>query len=94
MFGLFGGLAYFAYLSFVPQPKKSRTKPTVSSVSAPTGTVTATGAGGYSEEWIPVHHLKKGKSKKDTGLTSGTSGDELSGAELSGTEGKRRKGRK
>ena len=45
--------------------------------------------------WIPEHHLKKTKSaKKSGGVTSGTSADELSGAELSGTEGRRRKGKK
>ncbi|TCD63574.1 hypothetical protein EIP91_005213 [Steccherinum ochraceum] len=84
--GLIGGGAYFTYLSFVPQPKKRKT-PTV---SAPVGPVTATGAGGYQEEWIPEHHLKKTKGKK----TNAASGDETSGAELSGTEGRKRKGKK
>lgn len=93
--GLLGGLSYFAYLTFVPQPKK-RTKKPVPTVSAPVGPVTATGAGGYQEEWIPEHHLRKGKKTKQTGsdAVSGTSGDELSGVEASGTEGKKRKGRK
>jgi hypothetical protein len=91
--GIFGGLSYFAYLSFAPQPKK-RTKKAAPVVSAPVGTVTATGAGGYQEEWIPEHHLRKGKKTKQPGATSGTSGDELSGAEVSGAEGKKRKGRK
>ncbi|PCH42310.1 hypothetical protein WOLCODRAFT_137837 [Wolfiporia cocos MD-104 SS10] len=88
---LLGGLGYYAYLTFVPQPKqKTRPAPVV---SAPVGTVTATGAGGYQEEWIPEHHLKKSKSRK---AQSGAapSGDETSGTELSGTEGKKRKGRK
>jgi hypothetical protein len=82
--GFIGGLGYFAYITFVPQPKKIR-KPQVSTPIA----VSATGAGGYQEEWIPAHHLKKSKK---TGAVS--SGDELSGGETSGTEGKRRKGRK
>lgn len=93
--GLLSGLSYFAYLTFVPQPKK-RTKKSVPAVSAPVGTVTATGAGGYQEEWIPEHHLRKGakKAKQGGGAVSGTSGDELSGVETSGAEGKKRKGRK
>lgn len=92
--GLLGGLSYFAYLTFVPQPKK-RTKKSAPAVSAPIGTVTATGAGGYQEEWIPEHHLRKGKKTKQAGgALSGTSADELSGAETSGTEGKKRRGRK
>ncbi|KAG6909953.1 hypothetical protein DXG01_014222 [Tephrocybe rancida] len=85
---LFGGLGYLTYLNLVPQPKKK--KNAAPSVSAPVGTVTATGAGGYQEEWIPEHHLKKSKK---AGLAP-TSGDELSGSELSGTEGRRRKGKK
>jgi len=93
---IFGGLTYFAYLAFIPQAKKSRSKRTAPTpVSAPVGTVTATGAGGYQEEWIPEHHLKKSKSgKKSGGITSGTSGDELSGGEVSQTEGRKRKGKK
>ena len=42
-------------------------------------------------KWIPEHHLKARGGKKKAGATSG---DDLSGAETSGTEGKRRKGRK
>ncbi|EKM78673.1 hypothetical protein AGABI1DRAFT_114284 [Agaricus bisporus var. burnettii JB137-S8] len=92
--GLLGGLSYFAYMTFVPQPKK-RSKKAAPVVSAPVGTVTATGSGGYQEEWIPEHHLRKGKKTKQTGgVTSGTSADEMSGADASGTEGKKRKGRK
>ncbi|KAG6844950.1 hypothetical protein H0H87_002064 [Tephrocybe sp. NHM501043] len=88
---ILGGLSYLAYLNFVPQSKKSRSKKAdPSSVSSPVGTVAASGAGGYQEEWIPEHHLKKAKK---VGATL-TSGDELSGSELSGTEGRRRKGRK
>ncbi|KAL0954651.1 hypothetical protein HGRIS_003603 [Hohenbuehelia grisea] len=90
--GFFGGLVYFAYLTFVPQPKKTRAKK--QSISAPTGTVTATGAGGYQEEWIPEHHLRKPKSaRKESGVVSGTSGDELTGGDASGTESRRRKGK-
>jgi hypothetical protein len=89
---LLGGLIYYAYDTFVPHAKKPRAKKTPSvTVSAPVGTVTATGAGGYQEEWIPEHHLRKPKPSKKQ---SGTSGDELSAAETSGVEGKRRKGRK
>jgi len=92
----FGGLCYLAYSTFFPQAKKSRSKKTPAvSVSSPTGTVTATGAGGYQEEWIPEHHLRKPKSsKKQAAAVSGTSGDELSPAETSGAEGKRRKVKK
>ncbi|KAF9000621.1 hypothetical protein BDQ17DRAFT_1359240 [Cyathus striatus] len=93
--GILGGLVYLAYLSFVPQSKKTRSKKaTVPSVSSPIGSVTATGAGGYQEEWIPEHHLRKTKSKKQVDAVSGTSGDELSGGEISGAEMKKRKGRK
>jgi len=87
---LLGGLGYFAYQTFSPTPKKSRKTREPSNISAPVGTVTATGAGGYQEEWIPEHHLKKGKGKK--GALS--SGDELSGGETSGGESRKRKGRK
>ncbi|KAH8100904.1 hypothetical protein BXZ70DRAFT_936441 [Cristinia sonorae] len=88
--GLIGGAGYFTYLSFVPQPKKRKAAPTV---SAPVGPVTATGAGGYQEEWIPEHHLKKPKAKR-TKSGAAASGDETSGTELSGTEGRKRKGKK
>ncbi|KAF6757191.1 hypothetical protein DFP72DRAFT_1066035 [Ephemerocybe angulata] len=91
LLGLFGGAGYYTYITLAPPKKKSK----VPTPSAPVGTVTATGAGGYQEEWIPEHHLKKSKSaKKAGGVTSGTSADEFSGAELSGTEGRRRKGKK
>jgi len=89
-----GGLGYLAYSTFVPQTKKTRSKRTPAvSISAPAGV--ATGAGGYQEEWIPEHHLRKSKSsKKQASATSGTSGDELSPTETSGTEGKKRKGKR
>ncbi|KAL1739050.1 hypothetical protein HDZ31DRAFT_50015, partial [Schizophyllum fasciatum] len=86
--GILGSAGYYAYLSYVPQPKRARTKK--SSVSTPVS-VTATGAGGYQEEWVPEHHLKKTKAGKKG---KATSGDELSGAETSGGEGKKRKARK
>ncbi|KAI5119003.1 hypothetical protein M0805_004413 [Coniferiporia weirii] len=91
-----GGLGYYAFVTFVPKPKKTRKSTTSGggkgSISSPVGSVTATGAGGYEEEWIPEHHLKVRRGKKKAGTTS--SGDEVSGGEASGTEGKRRKGRK
>lgn len=90
---IFGGLLYIAYLNLVPQSKKSRPKRTApSTTSTPDASSTASGAGGYQEEWIPEHHLRKPKSgKKASGFASGTSGDEL---EVSGTEGRKRKGKK
>jgi len=85
---LLGGLTYFAYLTFIPHSKKPR-KAAVT-ISAPVDTVTATTPGGYQEEWIPEHHLKKPKSgRKQSGVV--ISGDELSGGE---SEIKKRKGRK
>lgn len=93
---ILGGLSYIAYLSFVPQSMKSRPKRTAPSTSSThVASSTVTGAGGYQEEWIPEHHLRKPKSgKKAPGLASGTSGDELSTNEASGIEGKKRKGKK
>ena len=93
---IFGGLLYIAYLSFVPQSKKSRPKRTNTRiVSTPVASTSATSTGGYQEEWIPEHHLKKPKSgKKTSGFASGTSGDELSTNDASGTEGRKRKGKK
>jgi hypothetical protein len=87
---ILGGLGYVAYLSFIPQPKQKKIAP----VSAPEITVTATGAGGYQEEWIPEHHLRKSKARKVGGALS--SGDEQSypsGTDASGTEGKGRRNR-
>ncbi|KAI0091352.1 hypothetical protein BDY19DRAFT_935298 [Irpex rosettiformis] len=86
-----GSLGYYTYLTFVPQPKKRKTAP--AAVSAPVGTVTATGAGGYQEEWIPEHHLKKPKARKNKSGVA-TSGDETSGPEAGGAESKKRKGKK
>jgi len=78
------------YRAFVPQAKKPRAKQPTADVSSP---VSATGTG-YSEEWIPEHHLRKTKGGKKADVLSGTSADEVSGAETSGTEDKRRKGKK
>lgn len=87
--GLFGGIVYAAYVTFVPQSKKPRRKQAVASdVSTPV-TATATGAGGYQEEWIPEHHLKKSKK---TGVVS--SDGETSGGEVSGKEARKRKVKK
>lgn len=56
-------------------------------------TPTPTGAGGYQEEWIPEHHLKKTGKGKGKGVIS--SGEELSGSEVNSVmEGKKRKGKK
>jgi hypothetical protein len=92
VFVFLGGISYYAYLTLLPPPKKTRAKPAPPPGAA--GTATASGVKGYEEEWIPKHHLKKSKSGKKQNATSGTSGDELSGAEISGAEGKKRKGRK
>jgi len=84
-----GAFAYFTYLNLVPPPKKVR-KTKTEAVSEPVGTVTATGAGGYQEEWIPEHHIRKvNKSSKNAGVA--TSGDELGGSEKSGVEGLKKK---
>jgi len=88
VFGFLGGGGYLAYLSYFPKSKKPR-------VAAPTGasapgSIAATSSGGYEEEWIPEHHLKRAKK---SGVA--TSDVETSGGEVSGKEGpRRRKGRK
>lgn len=82
----FAGLTYLAYCSYVPQ-KRSKSRKAASSAGAPAGAATATGAGGFQEEWIPEHHFRKSKSSKKTG----TGGDELSGGDTSGAEGKKKK---
>jgi len=90
---ILAGLVYTAYVTLFPQSKKPRRSK--SAVSAPVGTVTATGAGGYQEEWIPEHHLRKtGRKKSGTGAVSGTSGDELSGGEELAKKPKGKKGGK
>ncbi|KAH8117758.1 hypothetical protein DFH11DRAFT_1723786 [Phellopilus nigrolimitatus] len=89
-----GGLSYFAFKTFTPKVKKSRRSVASSggkdSISSPVGSVTAS-AGGYDEQWIPSYHFKK-DGKRRTGPVS--SGDDVSGGETSGTEGKKRRGRK
>jgi hypothetical protein len=86
--GILGGGAYFAFLSFFPKSKKPKTAAVVG-ISAPVP-VAATNSGGYEEEWIPEHHLKK--TKKSGAVTSDA---ETSGGEVSGKEGpRRRKGKK
>ncbi|KAF7301166.1 hypothetical protein MIND_00681100 [Mycena indigotica] len=94
---LLGGLGYVAYLSFGPKPTRKSKKRSVPEVSAPVGTVTATGAGGYQEEWIPEHHKRKPKTarSKSGTLTSGDEFSELSAGELSESAKKvKGKGRK
>jgi len=87
-----GGLVYVAFLSFVPQQKKARSKRPPVPATPVSASGAATGTSLYEEEWIPEHHLRK--TKRKGGAASGTSGDELSGGETSGAEGKRRKGSK
>lgn len=56
---------------------KRKTTTKAKDISTPVGTVKASGAGGYEEEWIPEHHLRKGKkggNKSDGGLSSGDEG--------------------
>lgn len=92
MFAIIGGVSYYTFLTLAPQTKKPR-----KAAAQPRTPVsaTATGAGGYEEEWIPEHHLKKTRAgKKQSAVVSGTSGDDHSGAEASGAEGKRKKGKK
>jgi hypothetical protein len=56
--------------------------------------VTATGASGYQEEWIPEHHLKKAKGKKAKVEAVASSGEEISGGESGGEVKRTRKGKK
>jgi len=94
---LLSGLVYVAYGAFGPKRStRPKRKPAASSVSAPVGAVTATGAGGYQEEWIPEHHIRKVKpprtNSKSGTLTSGDEFSELSAGELSSPE-KEKKGK-
>jgi len=88
VFGILGGGAYLTFLSYIPKPKKPRTvAPSEVGAAVP---VAATSSGGYEEEWIPEHHLKK--TKKSGVITSDA---DTSGGDVSGKEGpRRRKGRK
>ncbi|KAG2157945.1 uncharacterized protein EDB93DRAFT_1246441 [Suillus bovinus] len=91
VFAALAGVTYTAYNAYVPSQKPKRKRPT--QVSAPVGTVTASGASGYQEEWIPEHHLKKTKAKKTKSDNVAVS--EGSGSETNGAEGKKtRKGKK
>lgn len=86
--GILGGGGYFTFLSLFPKSKKPRVA-VPPEVGAPVA-VGAAGSGGYEEDWIPEHHLKK--TKKTGAITSDV---ETSGGEASGKEGpRRRKGRK
>lgn len=86
---ILGGVSYYAYLTYAPAPKAKKPKRR-QEVSAPAATATGTSAGGYEEEWIPEHHLKKPKARR----TAASSVEEVSTGETSGTEGRKRKGRK
>lgn len=91
VFAVLAGASYTAYNAYIPSQKPRRKRPT--EVSAPVGTVTASGSSGYQEEWIPEHHLKKTKGKKTKSDNAAAS--EESSSEANGTEGKRtRKGKK
>jgi hypothetical protein len=91
VFAALAGASYAAYNAYIPSQKPRRKRAT--EVSAPVGTVTASGSSGYQEEWIPEHHLKKTKGKKTKSDNVVVS--EESSSEANGTEGKRtRKGKK
>ena len=89
VFGIIGGAGYFAFLSLFPKPKSKKPISAAPPESSAPVALTATSSGGYEDEWIPEHHLKK--AKKGT-ITSDA---DTSGGEASGKEGpRRRKGRK
>jgi len=90
VFFLFGGLVYFAYLAFFPSKLRKFKKRKVVPASSDSTTASASGAATFQEEWIPEHHLKRGRRK----VATLNSGGELSGSEASGTEGRKRKGKK
>ena len=90
---------YFTVLSLFPSLSKPRRKraprPSEGETTPSVGTVKANGAGGYSEEWIPEHHLKKtttrrGQKKASGALSSGDEKPATSGAESASSEGLRR----
>jgi hypothetical protein len=81
-----------AAVSFIPPPKKTRSKKPAPQASSADTTAVATGSGGYQEEWIPDHHIKKTKAGKRGKVVN--DGDEQSGQDTSGAEGKVRKGMK
>ncbi|KAI6155555.1 hypothetical protein BKA82DRAFT_4079946 [Pisolithus tinctorius] len=86
---ILGGGSYYAYLTYLPVPKVKNPKRRQEGTT-PAATATGTSTGGYDEDWIPVHHLKKPKAKK----VAVGSGEEPSAGETSGTEGRKRKTRK
>ncbi|KAJ7087319.1 hypothetical protein B0H15DRAFT_843499 [Mycena belliarum] len=98
---LLTGLGYVAYQTFAPKRPRTKKRTAPAAVSAPVGAVTATGAGGYQEEWIPEHHMRKPKvARKKSGggaLTSGDEFSEMSAGEMSAPEKEKKakgKGRK
>ncbi|KAL4062849.1 hypothetical protein V8B97DRAFT_1916091 [Scleroderma yunnanense] len=86
---MLGGVSYYVYVTYLPAPKVKKSKRR-QEVNTPAATATGTSVGGYEEEWIPEHHLKKPKARK----TAASSGEEVGAGETSGTEGRKRKGRK
>lgn len=65
---LLGAAGYYTYLNFFPAPKrKVKVKPVV---EGPVDTPVTPGSGVYNEDWIPAHHMKRQRSKKDA-LSSG-----------------------
>ncbi|CAK5276137.1 unnamed protein product [Mycena citricolor] len=95
--GMLAGLVFGAFKVFGPK-QTGRPKRKPAPVSAPV-TVTATGAGGYQEEWIPEHHIRKPKAVRTKSKTaaSGDEFSEMSASEISEKEGSKKtkgKGRK
>ena len=90
--GFLGGGVYLTYLSYFPKvvAPAGASAPCYLIIIGFPGPIVATSSGGYEEEWIPEHHLKK---TKKSGVA--TSGAETSGGKVSGKGGpRRRKGRK
>jgi hypothetical protein len=93
--GLLGGIGYMVYSAFAPPPKRVAVVVPKEKVSEPVA-VTASGAGGYQEEWIPQGHLKSGAAPRASRRKSGksgalTSGDEVTSGAESGPEKRRKK---
>jgi len=88
--GILGSVSYFTYQSYFPVSKKSAKAKSASipTPSAPVGNVTATSGTGYSEEWIPEHHLKSRRSAKGDKATSAASSGEESAPEKKKGKGK------
>ncbi|KAG8755268.1 hypothetical protein FRC14_004206 [Serendipita sp. 396] len=70
---LLGGAGYFTYLNFFPAPKKA-TKVKKAAPVGPIDSPVIAGSGVYNEDWIPAHHIKKGKGKGGA-LSSGDESD-------------------